>query len=445
MTQPGQQLVKRALLFACMLLTINLIAIAQGPGRNSFLEAENLRRQNKFREAIQQYEVAIRLEPTNYKYYFQKGKCEYQIKDVDNAKESFRRTVEFQHNFTPAYSLLGKIYKDENDFQNAIFYFEEAAKYESDPERKIQYKLLLINLLLKENRMSEARRHIAEARSIDPTNPNILYYDAELNVLDSNWEQARQNYEKALASPKLAGAPPAELAKYYYGLGLAYFNLGDVVSAKRVWSKANFGPYAELIAQQLQQSDYTYFYKVAVSYYLNGEYDASERFINRALEVQKIFPSAYLLKGRIANQQGSTAQAIQYYQEAADQEREPEKKAKAFYYIASLHMSQRNYRGALEALDQVFALSKQPTSGMIYMQAKANYAQGRYEEVVQKLDELSRVTTDPNSKAKYQFLSGMAAKKSGNTDKAIESFKAAMYGAVKPAAKEELNQLTGEK
>ena len=78
------------------------------------------------------YDEAIRLEPGNYKYYFQRGKCQYTMKDVEMAINSFKATVQYQPNFTPAYSLLAKIYKTENDFDNAIYYYEQATAFHED-------------------------------------------------------------------------------------------------------------------------------------------------------------------------------------------------------------------------------------------------------------------------------------------------------------------------
>ena len=209
-----------------------LTMLGQGPGKRAYLAAENLRKQNKCRDAINQYDEAIKLEPANYKYYFQRGKCEYKLKEFNMAKESFKSTVEYKRNFTPAYSLLAKIYKNEKDYANAVYYYEEAARYESNSGRKVQYKLLLVNLLLKEGRISDARNHIEEAKRIDPTNPNILFYNGEILGMQKNWNAARREYERALESERLKAAAPAEKAKYYYGLGVALSNLGDNAGAK---------------------------------------------------------------------------------------------------------------------------------------------------------------------------------------------------------------------
>ena len=64
---------------------------AQGPGKRAYLAAENLRKQNKCRDALTQYDEAIKMEPNNYKYYFQRGKCEYKTGGTRNGKGVFSR------------------------------------------------------------------------------------------------------------------------------------------------------------------------------------------------------------------------------------------------------------------------------------------------------------------------------------------------------------------
>ncbi|MEO0469190.1 MAG: tetratricopeptide repeat protein [Bacteroidota bacterium] len=439
--QPKHPLLRSVLLLGMLLPALLL---AQGPGKRSYLAAESLRKQNNCRDAIRQYDEAIKLEPSNYKYYFQRGKCEYKMKNFDGAKESFKYTVEFKRNFTPAYSLLAKIYKNEKDYANAIYYYEEAARYESNTNRKVQYKLLLVNLLMKEDRVRDARRHISEAKSLDPSHPNILYYNAEISASDKNWDAARKDYETALNSERLASASPAEKAKYYYGLGLALSNLGDAAGAKKAWSKANFGRYKQLIAQQMRENNHVFYYKIAVSYYLNGEYDEAERFIQKALELQSNFSSAFILKGKISYKKGNTLQAINHYQRAISMERSPEKKAKMYRLIASLQLKNNDSSSALNSITKAMEASNGKSASLLYMKAKAEYSVGRYNDAVSTLENLLQAGVDTKSKAKYSFMLGMAAKKSRDTEKARTAFKNALYGPYKPAAKVELDKLTGK-
>ena len=393
------------------------ISFAQGPGRAAYLAAENMRKQNRCNDAIVKYDEAIRLEPSNYRYYFSRGKCEYQLKEFDKAKQSFKLTVDYRNDYSPAYSLLAKLYKNEKNYDEAVYYYDQAARYERSNSKKIQYKLLLINILLKEDRVNEARRHISEARSIDPDNPSILYYTAEINAMDKNWEGARRDYERALDSEKLKSASPAEQAKYYYGLGLAYNNLGDNANARRAWSKANFGPYKKMIEQQMLQTSHVYFYKIALSYYINGEFNESEQFVEKSLDLQRDFSRAYILLGKIEKKRGNTSRAIEHYQRAIDMEKDPNKKARMYSLVASLQLSNNDSYGALASLDR--ALSANPTnSKLLYMRAKAEYGSGRYKDAITTLDRLLGAGVDTKSKARYSFMKGMAARRSGDAETA---------------------------
>ena len=337
---------------------------------------------------------------------------------------------------------MAKIYKNEKDYDQAVHYYEQAAANERDDRKRIQYKLLLINLLLSENRTSEARRHISEARNMDPNNSRVLYYTAELAAQDQDWQTARRDYELALESESLKNGSPASKAKYYYGLGLAYSKLGDNESARRAWAKANFGPYKKMIQQQLMQSSHVYFYKIAISYYLNGAYDESEEYIRKSLDLQRDFSSAFILRGKIEKKRGNIGRAIDHYQEAINIEKDGTKRAKMYSLVASLQLSNNDSYGALSSLDR--ALSASPSnSRLLYMRAKAEYGAGRFQDAVRTIDQLIAAGVDTKSKARYNFLKGMAARKAGDSSTAQKAFEGSMYGPYKPAATVELGKLKG--
>ena len=437
-------ILRSTFLFIGIMFSVSLI-LAQGPGKASYLQAENLRKQNKCEDAITKYNDALRLEPTNYKYYFQMGKCQYKLKDFESAKASFQATVEYKRTFTPAYSLLAKISKNENDFGQAIYNYEQAAKYETSKGKKVQFTLLLVNLLIKEDRIREAARHIEEAKALDPTNPNILFYSGELASRDERWEEARDNYEKALASERLKNANPSEKAKYYYFLGVALSNLGDAAGAKRAWSKANFGPYKQLISEQMRQNNHVYYYKIAVSYYLNGEYDQSEEFLAKTLELQNNFSSAFVLKGKIEGKKGNMAGALAQYQQAINNEQSKARKSMMYGIMAKMQLSDNDPNGALDNIAKAIQLNPQGSDRYLHLKARAEYQTGRYHEAIESLERLIAAGVDTKAKAKYNFMLGMAAKKTADFDKARSSFNNAMYGPYKPAATVELKKISDNK
>ena len=181
---------------------------------------------------------------------------------------------------------------------------------------------------------------------------------------------------------------------------------------KAAWSKANFGKYRSLIAQQMRENNHVYFYKIAVSYYLNGEFRESERYLAQALELQNNFSSAYILKGKIAGKQGNSSQAISHYQRAVDMEKNPSKKAKMYQMVANLQLRNNDNSGALSSLDKAMRSDPSGSSAsMLYMKAKAEYGSGRFSETVNTLETLLRSGVDTKAKARYSFMLGMACQK----------------------------------
>lgn len=430
------------LLMAGLNLPLFVMAQTPNPGKTAFMEAENLLRANNLEGAILKYEEAIRAEPQNYKYYFQKGKAEMKAKRVDAAKASFKSTVQYKPDFTPAYSLLAKLYKNDKDYENAAFYYGEAARNERDPKRKVQYKLLLVNLLIKTDKVYDAERHIAEAKQLDPTNPDILYYEGEIYALKGNWSQAKMSYEDALATPAVQAMAAANKAKYYYGQGVALMNLGDTEGAKKAWAKANFGPYKQLIAQQLQKTNHLYYYKIAVSYYLNNEFADAQRNLDKCLEIQREFAQAYVLKAKMANKQGRSGEAIQLFKQAISMEQDPKKQTPMYVQVANMQLNSGDAYGALQSLDRAIAAGGS-NPNLIFLKARSEYESGRYNECISTIEDLivKSANADPKTKAKFNFLLGLASKKLGDKDRATKAFKAALYGPYKPAAKEEIERI----
>ncbi|MCB9231808.1 MAG: tetratricopeptide repeat protein [Bacteroidia bacterium] len=415
---------------------------AQNPGKAAYVQGENLRKQNKCDEAVLKYQEAFKLEPENYRYSFAEGKCYYKLKQYDLAISAFEKTASAKPDFTAAYSILAKIYTRQKDYGKAIEYYDLAAKYEDNKDRKVSYKLLIVQMLLQDGKTNEAMSHISEAKAIDPQNLKILYYDAKISNKNGDYENAKSSM--LVATPQLKDAPPAKSAPYFYELGYAYNQLGDYQGAKAAWDNANFGPYKSLIAQQLSKNSPAYFYKTAVSYFTAGEYSQAESQISNALELQNDFPPATILQGKIAKKQGNLSQAASYFNQAANSESDPEKKAQLLMYALTTQVDAGDFSGALSTANNVLASSPGNTTAM-FIKAQAQYKMGQYSSSISTLESLlSNPSLDAMSKAKYNFTLGMAAKNNMDTEKAKNAFKNAMGGPFKPAAKAELDLLLGK-
>lgn len=426
------------ILIFCSMLWVG--GYAQGAGKGSYVQAENLRKSKRYQEAIGKYDEAIKLEPSNFRYFFSRGKCYYAMKDYDLALASFEESVEYNKENVFAYTLIAKIYRRKEDLANAVYYYDLAFKHENDPNRKVGYKMEAVKVLLSQGKTEEAQVHLSEVKRVVPDNLNILYFDAKISNQNGDYQNAKQNMEVATA--KLDGQPPANAAKFWYELGYANNKLDDYQGAQKAWEKAYFGRYKRLIDRERSKNSPAYFYRMAVSYYLVGSYTETKQQIDKALELQNNFSAAYLLMGKMAKKQGDFTTAIDNYSSAANFENDPNKKAKLQSMLASLQLDAGDYQGALSTTNEV--LGTQPGSNkMLYTKALSQYYLGQYDSSIGTLEVLLSSSNDNQSKAKYSFILGMAAK---NTDveKAKGAFRSAMYGPYKPAAKSELDKLMGK-
>jgi len=427
------------LLVLVFFISCCLGVVAQNPGKTAYQQAENLRKGKRYQEAIAKYEEAIRLEDNNYRYYFSRGKCYYAMKDYDLALSSFEETVELKKDFVFAYTLIAKIYRRKADNPNAVYYYDLASKAENDPKRKVGYKMEAVKLLLRDGKTEEAQGHLADAKRFAPDDLGILYFDAKISNQNGDHERARDNM--MVATAKVADQPPATSAKYFYELGLAHNKLGDYKSAQTAWEKAYFGPYKSAIDRERSKNSPAYFYRIAVSYYVAGEYAEARTQIDKALELQNNFAAAYTLMGKMEKKQGNYNAAADNFRTAANFEQDPNKKMRLQMMLTGLQVNAGDYSGAISSADDI--LAKQPGNSKVkYYKALSQYHTGAYGSSISTLESLLSEANDNKTKARYNFVLGMAAKNT-DQDRAKEAFRAAMYGPYKPAAKIEYDKLNG--
>ena len=405
------------------------------------MQGEGLRRQNKYDEAIAKYREAIKLEPENYRYLFAVGKTYYQMKEYDNAVAAFNETIAKQPDFTPPYTLCAKIFLNKQEYDRAITYYEDAFKYEKSVEKKVQYKVIIVQLLMKQGKTDKAMTQIQDAKAVDPNNLDILYMEAKIQNEKGNYQVAKQSM--ITATEQLKDQPPGKIAKFYYELGVAYNKLGDYENAKKAWEKANFGPYAKLIKQELSLNSPGYFYTIAASYYMAAEYGESKKQIQKALELQSNYSKAYVLLGRIAKKEGNMREAASQYKTASDNEPDPSKKNKLLMGALIMQMDGADYSGAVSTVNSMGSAS---SPQITYYKGLAQYKLGQYSNAVSTLSELvNNPSLDAKTKSQYYFIMGMAYKNQSNSELAKSSFKNAMNGPSKAAAKNELDKMGGGK
>jgi len=426
------------------MLMISLVNAQTGPGKNAYKQAEAYRKNKQFIEAVQKYDEAIKLEPNNARYYYKKGTC--QIKqsppNVDGAIESFNSAITNKKDYAEAYAALGRVFYNDKlgkkDISRAIQNFNSAFQYEQDNGKKVNYKLMVVKILMKEQRFTEARGELQQAKALAPDDPQILLYEGQIAGGMNNWNEALNVYKKAV--DRVKGLPANETDKYYFALGEAQWKTGDTKGAEETWKQVQSPNYANKIKKVKNSNNPAGPFRIAMGYFKVEEMDEAMTYLKKSLELSQNYPPAHQLMGMIYYKKGQNSLAIQSLMKAVENQTDENKKAKLYNTMVKIQMNSGDYSGALSTANKI--LEKTNNNTIRFLKAKAEYKLGQYPQAISTLEALLPNEPDPNKKAPYNFVIGLAAKKSGNMDKASKAFKEAQYGTFKAAAKKELENIS---
>ncbi len=429
-------MIRYVLVVAALLLFYNVPVFAQDPLKH-ILDAEDKKKAGNFAGAVDDYDKAIKIDPSNPEYVFRKGKTFILMKDMDNAIMCFEKTVQLKKEYVEAHKNLATLYKKKSKLPEAVKCYDNAFKYETEAPNKVKYKLEIIKLLAKMKKFNEAGNHINDAKQIAADNLDVLYFDARFNNTVGKYEAAKESALKATTSPNLKLDDPKNYAKYFYELGLAYYQMEKYDDATKAFEKANFGPYKRFILEMSPQ----YFQTLAYSYYKVFELDESETLADKALKMKKDFSAAHDLKGQIALSRTDKNAVIKAKQLAIEAEKDQVKRAQLFKELTEMLFDAGKYADAVMSADK--AVEANPNDyNSLFIKA---VSLARLNKNTEAIDLVQNILKMPGviqeTKAQYNFALGLFYGKTGNTKLADTSFKKAVYGPFKYAAIAELKKI----
>lgn len=403
-----------------------------------FARAENLRKSNNLIAAIDEYERAIALNGTDFRFPFAKGMCYMTLKDFDNAILSFESASKLKQDFIPAYVMAAKCYEAADRFVKVEQSLELAFTYETDNQKRIQYKETIIQMLMKQENIDKALKHVNDVKAVAPDAPDILYFEAVIYNKKGSYAAARDAMVNA--TNKLTTREPQRVAKYFYELGYAYNKLGEYEKASEAFKFANFGPYKALIAKLSPQ-----YYTAAASAYIKiNDFEKAKEMLNQALKMQKDFSYAYILYASIAKMEADQSEAVKMFQKALKTEPENQKIAKIYQSIAELQLDNNRFQEAINAADAYLKLDEKDYR-IKFIQAIAHYKLKNYKQAIIVLENLVNYPgLDVESKSKFEFTLGIVYKEIKNIEQAKQAFKRAQVGSFKTVALMEEEELITE-
>jgi len=100
--------------------------------QNSYTIAKDLMRQNNHKMAIENFQLAIKEDPTFVLALDDMGVCYRQLNDYDNAIKYYSKSLEIYPEGNFALMNIGVVYTLKSDYRTAISYYEKLIQYHPD-------------------------------------------------------------------------------------------------------------------------------------------------------------------------------------------------------------------------------------------------------------------------------------------------------------------------
>lgn len=407
---------------------------AQHEGLGYYVDGENLRRAGQYDKAITEFNKAIQREPANYKYMYSKAVSEFQTRKIDAALKSVSSVLKLRDDFVSAYLLAAKIYQSKNEIDKALYYYDQAFKYETDVDKKVGYKLLVMRKLTEKGNYKDAYEKVKEAKLIAPHHKDVLFYYAKLSNILGEYKEAKSamlELESQIKSLKME-----DNAKYYFELGLAHYKLDEFDKSREAWANANIPPYIEKISKFGAR----YFCNLALAYYKFYENDLSRQYVAQAVKVQKDFPMAHVLLAQLSKRNANHTATIAHYEAALKNEKVASKKLSFYYKIADLYLESNDFEGCMKSVTEILKVRADDPQGLI-VKANVLYKTGKFKEAIDLIQSVLRQRIDDSARTDFSFLLGLCGKKIGDTKLAKEGFVFTLRSSLKDAAELELREM----
>jgi tetratricopeptide (TPR) repeat protein len=411
----------------------------------SGVDAADARKGKRTDVLLVEYEKMVKENPKDFEAMYGKASCELLLKRPKSALYSLHQTVKVQPNYAPAYALMGKILKNLNKIDSAAICYELAAQYETDNNKKVEYKGFAIMKLIKEKKTEEAYKKVKEIYPLALTNKQVVYFYARMSNQFSQHEEAKNSIKKIEAD--LAGMDIRESAKYYYELGFALYQLQQFGESKLVLQKINFGPFK----RKVDKLSAPYFYHLGTLYARFHEDGVASTHLDQALTIDKDFTKAHLLKAQLSRRGQDVNETSGHMTDAIKNQTDPLKKLMLYDKLAEVQLDAGDYEGSMNTLSQALKLklgkggnSKDRIDpNTWFLMCLAQYKLGNHKEAIKSIDEfLNKKIPSPTAMmGSFFILKGLAAKNTSDYIVASEAFKSAMKTPMKDVAEIEITIL----
>jgi tetratricopeptide (TPR) repeat protein len=164
--------------------------------------------QNRLDLAEPKFRAAIKLDPKYAFAHYYLGRLLYKQNHFNEAIQESQAAIETDPDLVRAYENLGLCYEGQQRIDEAEKWYLEAIRREKTGGRQTEWPSLdLATMMIRNNRIDEAKAHLLEALRLNPHNPESHFQMAILLEKSGDLQGALQELQKTLSlNPKKAEA-----------------------------------------------------------------------------------------------------------------------------------------------------------------------------------------------------------------------------------------------
>jgi len=234
-------------------------------------EANDKKAQWADRQAFEDFETAITLDPTHWKAYHNRGVSHAMAMQYDKAIEDFNEAIELHPKYANTWFNRAEIHSEQGQFEAAISDYTQVIRLVSDDagayagRAHANYRLGQYNQSLSD---------YSSAVRLDPANPEVYTNRAEAYSSFGYWKRAASDFRKAIELPNAQGRSYQTAAWMMATCPDANFRNSTL--ALKTAKKA---------IEINVESNYRYIDTLAAAYANTGNYEEAQATIERAIEI----------------------------------------------------------------------------------------------------------------------------------------------------------------
>jgi tetratricopeptide (TPR) repeat protein len=354
-------------------------------------QAEELRRQGLFDQAMGKVQEELHRNPASVEAYNMLGFIYIDEKDLSNAVEAFQHALKIAPGSAKTRNNLGNVYMSEQKPDLAENEFRTVLR--TDPgNRDANYNLGL--LLMSKGSPGEAIPHFERVR---PAN-----VASQFNLIHAYLASNHSTEGLRLAT---------ELSAQNKDNIQLHFSLGVMLAAEKQYKPAEL----ELEkADALRPGTFEILYNLGQAYLRAGAYPKAEFVLDRALKLKPDSPETLYLLAQVYSDESRPLDALDLLVRA--HKIAPEN-TDVIFLMARVSMSQNYYEDAIPLLESGLAIAPQRVD-LLAALGESYFMAGKVDKAIEKFQELIKI--DPSARS-YVFL-GISYRHLGRFDEAKQYF-----------------------